>query len=365
MKALIAPYFEGNNYLEILQSELEERDIEVIRENRAYPLWPIFLQVVKNDIDVLHLHWTHPYFIFGDHSRFKNSPIKGLLSAISAGIFVIHVFLCSLICSKIVWTVHNRVNHECVYENIDLWVSHQLVSIVDTIQIWDDQTKHELEDFLDVEINDAVTIPHGNYDPVYSETEQSKPEARDQLSHPHEERMILYFGRIRPYKQVSDLISAWKDIETEDSRLVIAGNSKDPDLTDEIRSMVENTDNISLDLRYIPDEEVPTYFAACDICVFPYEKIFNSGSVLLAMTFSRPFIAPQMGSIPGVDPGGNLLYEPNKQGLRNALSEAVSVDDQTLESIGKENRTAAETKYDWDSIADDLIEAYHGELNAE
>jgi glycosyltransferase involved in cell wall biosynthesis len=124
--------------------------------------------------------------------------------------------------------------------------------------------------------------------------------------------------------------------------------------------MTEGENNITLDLRYIPDGEVPTYFAACDVCVFPYEKIFNSGSVLLAMTFGRPFIAPRMGSIPSVDPGGNLLYDSDQKGLRNALSEAVSADDQALDSIGEENRTAAENQYDWDSIADDLIEVYNG-----
>jgi glycosyltransferase involved in cell wall biosynthesis len=96
------------------------------------------------------------------------------------------------------------------------------------------------------------------------------------------------------------------------------------------------------------------YFAAADVCVFPYKDIFNSGSVILAMTFGKPFVAPQKGAIPSIAPEGNILYE----NLNEGLTEAGTVSDETLANVGDVNRQAALTNHDWDDIADRTRQIY-------
>lgn len=358
MRVLFAPYFDGNQYLNSLETKLSEKGINVFQEIHIHPFWPIILDIIRYDIDVLHLHWTHPYFIFGNLSKFENTPLQKIFSTVASVFFVFQIYLSSFFCSTIVWTVHNRVNHERQYESLDLWVSNQLASIVDTVQVWDTNTKKEISSLLDIPNNKIISVPHGNYSPIYNPANDRRLRRDISSKIDSKKRLFLYFGRIREYKQVPKLLLTWKNLDTSDAQIIIAGSSKDEELTEQIRSIGKDDDGIILDLRYIPDEEVPAYFTACDVAVFPYKKIFNSGSVLLAMTFGIPFVAPNMGSIPSVDPGSNFIYDPTGHGVQDALTRALSADDLTLESIGEENRSVALSEYSWDNIADKLISAY-------
>jgi glycosyltransferase involved in cell wall biosynthesis len=342
----------------MLETKLDENGIDVLREIHIHPFWPIILDIIRYDIDVLHLHWTHPYFIFGNLSKFENTPIQKIFSTVASVFFVFQIYLSSFFCSTIVWTVHNRVNHERQYESLDLWVSNQLASIVDTVQVWDTNTKEEISNLLDIPNNKIILVPHGNYSPIYDVTNNCKLKRDISSKIDPKKRLFLYFGRIREYKQVPRLLSTWKDLDTSDAQIIIAGSSKDEEITEQIRSIGKDDDRIILDLRYIPDKEVPAYFTACDVAVFPYSKIFNSGSVLLAMTFGIPFVAPNMGSIPSVDPNSNFIYDSNGHGLQDELARVLSADDLTLNSIGEENRSVALSEYNWDDIVDQLITAY-------
>ncbi len=358
LKVMLAPSFEGNQYLDILESHLQDRGIVTVRETHSHPLWPLVFSASSENIDILHLHWTHPYFLLGDHSDNWYGPLAGMFSAVFALFFVTQVYLCSLLCSQVIWTVHNRVNHEKRYELLDRWVSRRLVEIVDAVQVWDEGTKREFEEYLGITINEVAKIPHGNYDPLYS-TKQDSRSIEEKLNIDPDKRTFLYFGRIRPYKQVPKLIQVWKNLDPSDAQLVVAGSSKDDGLTQEIRSIGESRDDIVLDLRYIPDEDVPKYFAASDVAVFPYRDIFNSGSVLLAMTLGRAFVAPRIGAIPSVDTGENLIYDPNT-GLETALGEALQKPQSELDAIGERNRNAALERYDWDEITPKIIDLYEG-----
>ena len=64
-----------------------------------------------------------------------------------------------------------------------------------------------------------------------------------------------------------------------------------------IRAAAHGADNVRLDLRWIPPEEVSDHFAAADLVVLPYRRIMNSGAVVLAMTLGRPVLVPDLGSM--------------------------------------------------------------------
>jgi hypothetical protein len=53
---------------------------------------------------------------------------------------------------------------------------------------------------------------------------------------------------------------------------------------------------------------------AADLVVAPFADILNSASVMLALSFDRPVLAPALGSLPGVaeavGAGWMRLYEP-------------------------------------------------------
>ncbi len=76
--------------------------------------------------------------------------------------------------------------------------------------------------------------------------------------------------------------------------------------------------------RYIPNEEVPTYFTACDAVVLPYIGASQSAVVQLAYEFSRPVIATTAGGLPDVIEDGSTgsLVPPNDS---HALARAIVV----------------------------------------
>ena len=60
---------------------------------------------------------------------------------------------------------------------------------------------------------------------------------------------------------------------------------------------VNNVQNCSCFLEFIPENEVQLFFNASDIVVLPYKKILTSGSALLALSFGNYILAPASGNI--------------------------------------------------------------------
>lgn len=356
MNVLLAPFFEDNPYQKLLRKSVEsaDDDIETATHADPVPLSPLLAHLLWHRIDVLHLHWTHPYFLFGNRRELYRLPLNRLFCTVAAVVFVVQVMIASRLCDRVVWSVHNQCNHERRYERLDRWVSQQLVDIVDVVQVWDEQTRVELSTYLDRDLDHAIEIPHGNYEPEYDSEIESRDAAQEALGLDEYERVFLYFGLIRPYKNVPRLIDTFTEVAPDNTCLIVAGNPMHDEIERTVREFANGAPNVHIDLRYIPDEEVPRLFSACDFAVFPYDHIFNSGSVMLCMTFGRPFVAPAQGSLPSVAPDGNVLYESLDDGLRTAMS----IPAEQIQTIGDRNYQIARSKYGWDDIGNDFVELY-------
>lgn len=360
MRVFITPFFEGNQFLELLESNLQNRGISVEHSSSARPLAFPLIGAIRSDSDVFHLHWTHPYFLFGKYKWIYRLPFIYCICWFFALVFVSQVVLASRFCDRVVWTIHNRCNHENRYEEMDRWVSRHVFSVADSVQVWDENTEREIATYLDVETSKMVRIPHGSYLPLYpAEDQLSKTSAREALRINSEERVCLYFGIIRPYKQVPRLIDVWDELNPDEAKLVIAGNPKCNNLAAAIEAKAANRDDVITDLRHIPDAEVSRYFAACDHVICPYRDILSSGTVVLAMSMGRAFVAPDMGAISSLDPGGNVVYNSLRNGIVTALSSSRSAAERT----GQHNLEYAKTKLVWENIVERLMDVY-GALSA-
>ena len=111
---------------------------------------------------------------------------------------------------------------------------------------------------------------------------------------------------------------------------------------------------------YIPDQEVETYFSACDLVVLPYESATQSGIVQIAYGFQKPVIATRVGGLPEVVAEGKtgLLAKPKDPA---SLAEAVIRFFALGDSVNwKENIKQEEKKYSWDRM-EEAVEAFYGE----
>src|SRR5699024_9559854 len=83
--------------------------------------------------------------------------------------------------------------------------------------------------------------------------------------------------------------------QTLDIGLHIVGEvyGKKEDYLTQIKTL-NLTDRIIFDDRYIPNEEVPTIFAAADACVLPYLSATASGIANIALTHQTPLIMSKL-----------------------------------------------------------------------
>lgn len=135
--------------------------------------------------------------------------------------------------------------------------------------------------------------------PLYDHFGATLPigEARQKLGLPREKKIILFFGFIRAYKGLDNLIRAAAYLP-DDYCVMIAGEmygdfASYQTLIDE----TQTASKIKLFVRYIDDAEVPAFFSAADVCVLPYKSATQSGIVQIAFNFNLPVIVTDVGGL--------------------------------------------------------------------
>lgn len=129
----------------------------------------------------------------------------------------------------------------------------------------------------------AVTIPHGHYRDWL---------APHRVEVPRAPRRVLYFGLIRPYKGIEDLLDVIADQPSADIELRIVGAPLDEALARRIRAAAASDPRVTCDLRYVDDATLTVEVLSAGVVVLPYRAMHNSGALLLALSLDTPVLAP-------------------------------------------------------------------------
>lgn len=111
---------------------------------------------------------------------------------------------------------------------------------------------------------------------------------------------FLQFGKIKPYKGIDLLIDAFAAMpgELRDRAFIHVVGAPYLDV-EELRSQAERlgvASRVTIDPRFVPDEDLPELFGPDAVAVFPYREIEASGVLSLALAHGRPVIASNIGS---------------------------------------------------------------------
>ena len=90
---------------------------------------------------------------------------------------------------------------------------------------------------------------------------------------------------------MEEFLDNFTNINLDDWVLVIAGKAIEKDLEKSIQDKVLKNPNVIFDNRYIPDEQVASFFEQVDRLVLPYQNSLNSGVLLLAKTYKTLILA--------------------------------------------------------------------------
>jgi D-inositol-3-phosphate glycosyltransferase len=210
-----------------------------------------------------------------------------------------------LVGKRVVLTAHN-VN-VAARDGRDRWLNRQSLRIqyrlCHHIFVHTSAMKAQLIAEFGVPAHRVTVIPFGINDTI-PRTGMTRAHARQQLGIGGNDRTLLFFGQIAPYKGLEYLVDAIARLARtgEQVRLIIAGKVKrgSEDYWRNVHSSIAQfciNDLVSQTVRFIPDDQVEPYFLASDAVVIPYVDIFQSGVPFLAFSFGLPVIATDVGSL--------------------------------------------------------------------
>ena len=146
-------------------------------------------------------------------------------------------------------------------------------------------------------VRDARVVPHG----VEVATTPARDSARAALGI-DDGFVVLCFGFLAPYKGLETALDAAK-IAGRSVELVVAGGEH-PRLSGRdgyAASLRERWGHIARFTGRVPDEEVPLWFSAADVALYPYPRPFSSsGALALALAYRTPvLLSPELAPCTG------------------------------------------------------------------
>ncbi|MBL8376624.1 MAG: glycosyltransferase family 4 protein [Burkholderiales bacterium] len=263
--------------------------------------------------------------------------------------------------ARLIVTAHNALPHERRFWH--KWTARVWYRRLDCIHVLSRHTGEILQSQFGVAAERILYAPHG----CYARFLRDHPPAaaagtRERLGVALGEHLVLYCGLMRPYKGVDRLIDAATRLATPGTRIHAAGRCAEP-LLGELRDRLKKADlgeRFRLVPQFVENQELSDLLAAADLVVFPYHHIYQSGAVLLAMTYGKAVLTSDLAGFreyvrhgesgwicDTTDPvafGAAIDLLMRDEALRNRLSSAA--------------RLACETEFAWDQIAHAIAGAY-------
>lgn len=296
----------------------------------------IFKNLMNEDYDIIHVHLPDPF----------NS---------------IYALLASSIRKKPLYVTYhadiikNRWYHlpfKAVYGIFSYLVLKKAVKIIATTPdyVKDSQIPKGLR-------NKVVIVPNfvdsGKYIPELSGHRIRKEHCLEN------KKVILFLGRLVPYKGVEYLLQAYKKVKekAEDAVLVIAGEGP---LEKELKKQAADLKLADVRFTAARDDDIPEYYAACDLFVLPSvtrQEAF--GIVLLeAMSSGKPVVSTNISGMPYVVGDAGIVVPPkDPDALANAIIKILTEQDLRIR-MGRRARERVEKEFNKECAAEKTLKVY-------
>lgn len=166
---------------------------------------------------------------------------------------------------------------------------------------------------------------------------------------PPAQRAVGFFGRLEPYKGLHVLGRAMPRVWTvhPDVQLRVAGTGPCVLEIDDPRVHVER--------RYVPEAELPEFFARSSLVVLPYTQATDSGVGTRAVGYGVPVVASAAGGLPALTLDKSYLCRPGDDaGLAAAIVSHIDDDAEVRDRV----LAQVASPRSWDSVAAQTLELY-------
>jgi glycosyltransferase involved in cell wall biosynthesis len=242
----------------------------------------------------------------------------------------------------------------CIADNIrphekrpgDTAFTKYFIKPVDAFITMSEKVMKDLKEFTTKPARQVVHPLYDNFGEALS-----KQVAREHLSLPVKEKIILFFGFIRKYKGLDILLQAMalQAIKQSGIKLLVAGEFyEDRKVYDEIIASNTLAPQLILRTDFIQDSEVKYYLSAADFVIQPYRNATQSGVTPLAYHFEKPMLVTNVGGLPDLVPNGKvgLVSEPTAESIATKILELYQLgEDHFLPQLREEKK-----KYSWSNL---------------
>jgi D-inositol-3-phosphate glycosyltransferase len=241
---------------------------------------------------------------------------------------------------KTVYLIHNTLPHEPRF--FDPFLAKLALGRGQAFIV---QTQREGERLKRLLPHAQTTLcPHPVYD-MLADQRIPPAEARQKLNLPPKEPVILFFGFVRAYKGLGILLQALAELKAagKSFTLLIAGEFWEDEVA--CRKQIQElglVEQVRIENRYIPNEEVPLFFSAADLFAAPYLEGTQSGAAKMALGFGLPLVLSEIIR-DGSEPAGMVEVFPT--GDFHALAETIS------RTLAKPHPIASNSSNGWDEMS--------------
>jgi len=173
-------------------------------------------------------------------------------------------------------------------------------------------------------------------------------------------KVILFWGRISPYKGVKYLMKAMEEVHKKEPKamLIVAGKGAfDFDI-----SNFEKTDYIKIINRYLSMYELYSYLSIAHVIVCPYIDATQSGVVMTSYAMSVPVVSTNVGGLPEMvldDLTGYTVKPRSSSSLSDAILKTLESERNQIFRNNISNIYYENGEQSWNSIAKKYINIYN------
>ena len=253
---------------------------------------------------------------------------------------------------KLILIVHDVESF--VQETNSVRLKNICEQLADILVVQNNFTAEELRQIVSEEGSVKIRlIPHGHFLSL-SAGGQDKKTCREILQLDPEKPLVIFFGMIKPTKGLDQLFYAWKDVRTN-ATLLVAGRLRNMSFAPFQKIIKEDLQekDLRMMIRKINNTERDLLFRAADVIVLPYTRIYQSGVLLMALSYKLPVIATRLRGFEEIiqnEKNGLLVDVGNVKLLSNAIDKLCG-DIELRKKMAENGLKTLELNHDWNRIA--------------
>lgn len=307
------------------------------------------------------LRWIFGSIISIFHARFSGIACFHFHIFYINILVLFNIFLVKILFGKVIITVHDV--HSFSNKGNNFFAKKVLYNLTDLILTHNNFSKNEIQKIIPSKSLNIHIAPHGNYIPFINLT-SDQILSRQRLGLPENKKIILFFGLIKEVKGLEVLLQAFKKVVDRfpDVVLLVAGKiwKNDFSIYQNIIDKNSLAENCILHTHFISHEDVKYYYCASDLVALPYKKIYQSGVLMMSLSYERPVLVSDLPPLKEVitDSVNGFTFKSEDRDALSAKLNYIFSNTEIMDKVAKQGSLDVKEKYDWEHIGSLIAKAY-------